>query len=143
MKMQHFVGTKLIMAMTMTRGAYNDYRGWVLPSDENGDDEGYLVEYVDGGQPNHPDHKGYISWSPKDVFEKSYLSIGDVGDIPAHQQRVHAEKAQLDEKLQKLQEFFLTDLFRGQPDDERNRLFQQAGAMRVYSELLGERISKF
>lgn len=36
------------------------------------ENEGYLVEYQDGGKPNHPDFAGYISWSPKNVFEKAY-----------------------------------------------------------------------
>lgn len=75
MKTMHF-GTKQILAMAMTRQAYNDYRGWVLPVDENGDDAGYLVEYVDGGASNHPDHLGYISWSPADVFNRSYQPNG-------------------------------------------------------------------
>lgn len=51
---------------------YSVYRGWELPSDENCGDEGYLVEYLDGGEPNHPDHKGYISWSPKGQFDNGY-----------------------------------------------------------------------
>ena len=67
-----YIGTKQVLARPMTRQAYNDYRGWTLPADENGADEGYLVEYVDGGQPNHPAHTGYISWSPKAVFERAY-----------------------------------------------------------------------
>jgi hypothetical protein len=67
-----FYGTKRVAAIKMTRRAYNDYRGWNLPSDENGDDAGYLVEYHDGGASNHPNHAGYISWSPESVFEKSY-----------------------------------------------------------------------
>lgn len=69
------IGTKLINATPMTRQEYNDFRNWVLPADENGADEGYLVEYVDGGKPNHPDFAGYISWSPKDVFERSYRPV--------------------------------------------------------------------
>lgn len=56
----------------MNRQAYNDYRGWTLPADENGADEGYLVEYLDGGKPNHPKHDGYISWSPKAQFDAAY-----------------------------------------------------------------------
>ena len=32
----------------------------------------FLVEYLDGGQSNHPSHIGYISWSPKGVFEGHY-----------------------------------------------------------------------
>lgn len=69
---QHFIGTKIILALAMTRLAYNDYRGWALPADENGADEGYLVEYADGGAPNHPGHAGYISWSPKEQFDNAY-----------------------------------------------------------------------
>ncbi|MGO1272304.1 MAG: hypothetical protein ACTMK5_11030, partial [Pseudomonas helleri] len=64
-----FIGTKVVLALAMTRLAYNVYRGWELPADENGDDDGYLVEYTDGGAPNHPDHAGYISWSPKAQFD--------------------------------------------------------------------------
>lgn len=59
----------------MSRIEYNTYRGWELPADENGADAGYLVEYLDGGQSNHPGHAGYISWSPKDVFERSYRLV--------------------------------------------------------------------
>ena len=62
------IGTKLIKATPMTRLEYNNYRGWELPSNENGSDEGYLVEYINGGDSNHPNHKGYISWSPSNVF---------------------------------------------------------------------------
>ena len=60
------------MAMPMNRQEYNDYRGWKLPDDENGDDTGQLVEYVDGGKSNDDRHKGYISWSPNEVFANAY-----------------------------------------------------------------------
>lgn len=70
--MQHFIGTKEINAQPMTLGEYNDLRGWDTPENEDPETEGYLVEYLDGGEPNHEDFKGYISWSPKAVFEKSY-----------------------------------------------------------------------
>ncbi|MEY9718805.1 DUF2829 domain-containing protein [Sinorhizobium fredii] len=73
--MKEYYGTKRIAALLMTRLAYNEYRGWNLPSDENGADEGYLVEYQDGGAGNHPDHTGYISWSPKAQFEAAYQPI--------------------------------------------------------------------
>lgn len=71
-----YIGTKVITATPMTRQAYNDYRGWTLPDDENGDDAGFLVEYADGGKANHPAHKGYISWSPADVFARAYRPAG-------------------------------------------------------------------
>lgn len=70
--MKQFLGTKLILARPMTRGEYNDYRGWEDLAGEDQNVPGYLVEYTDGGKANHADHKGYISWSPADVFERSY-----------------------------------------------------------------------
>lgn len=76
--MKTFIGTKIILATAMTRLDYNQYRGWQLPENEDGSDDGFLVEYVDGGQANHPDHKGYISWSPKSVFENSYKPSGEM-----------------------------------------------------------------
>lgn len=67
-----YFGTKRISATAMSRAEYNVYRGWQLPADENGADEGYLVEYRDGGKANDSRHEGYISWSPADVFEAYY-----------------------------------------------------------------------
>ncbi len=73
-----YTGTRLILGVAMTRLAYNKYRGWELPEDEEGSDAGFLVEDIDGGKPNHPDHKGYISWSPEDVFHNTYKSSGEM-----------------------------------------------------------------
>jgi len=70
--MNQYIGVKLINAKPMTRLEYNVFRGWPLPADENGDDEGFLVEYVDGGKANTAEYAGYVSWSPKDVFERAY-----------------------------------------------------------------------
>lgn len=70
--MQQFYGTKKIAAKPMTREEYNKLRGWRLPDDEDGSDEGYLVEYLDGGKPNVKGFDGYISWSPKEQFENAY-----------------------------------------------------------------------
>ena len=70
--MKRYIGTKEVNAQPMTRLAYNEFRGWQLPADENGADEGYLVEYVDGGKANTEQYAGYVSWSPKDVFERAY-----------------------------------------------------------------------
>lgn len=67
-----YIGTKLINAVLMTRAEYNIFRGWELPADENGTDEGYLVEYLDGGKPNTTTHAGYVSWSPKEQFDNAY-----------------------------------------------------------------------
>jgi hypothetical protein len=56
---------------------------------------------------------------------------------------VVAEKAQLDDKLNKLIAFYSTAMFEGLPTEERTRLRNQGGAMRVYSEILGARIDAF
>lgn len=70
--MNQFIGTKLVNAKPMTRQEYNDFRKWTLPNDENGNDDGYLVEYLDGGKPNTTEYAGYVSWSPKKQFEDAY-----------------------------------------------------------------------
>lgn len=67
-----YIGTKIVHLKPMSRQEYNDYRGWDLPADEDGSDEGYLVEYTDGGKPNDPRHAGYISWSPKEQADAAY-----------------------------------------------------------------------
>jgi len=73
-EMLAYVGTKLINAKPMNRWDYNVFRGWDLPSDENGNDEGYLVEYVNSTTSNTDMYEGYISWSPKKEFEDAYMS---------------------------------------------------------------------
>jgi len=73
--MKRYIGVKEINAMPMSRASYNLFRGWQLPANENGDDEGFLVEYIDGGSPNTPTYSGYVSWSPKDVFERAYKAV--------------------------------------------------------------------
>ena len=73
--MKTYIGTKLLKAKPMTLGEYNKYRGWDIPEDEDLAAPGCLVEYLDGGEPNHADHAGYISWSPGDVFEKAYRAM--------------------------------------------------------------------
>ena len=60
--MEKYIGTKVITAKPMSRGEYNEYRGWKIPANENPDDEGYLVKYSDD----------YESWSPAEAFERSY-----------------------------------------------------------------------
>lgn len=137
-----YEGTKRLLAQPMTRGAYNQYRGWETPADENPADPGYLVEYQDGGKPNCPRHAGYISWSPADVFERSYKEVPGA-DLPPHQQRVLAERTELDDRLTKLQAFFSNPIFSGLPADEQDRLQKQAVAMQAYSQVLGERIAAF
>ncbi len=103
--MQTYIGTKIIKAQPMNRADYNALRGWTLPADENGSDEGYLVEYTDGGKPNLAGYAGYVSWSPKAQFEGVYVAVDGLEGLPAHMQRVASEKAELDSKMDKLTAF--------------------------------------
>ena len=73
--MKKYDGTKELKAIPMNKEEYCQYRQWEVPSNENPKEEGYLVEYLDGGKPNDERHLGYISWSPKDVFEKTYYVV--------------------------------------------------------------------
>lgn len=73
--MHTYIGTKLVRAKRMSRLEYNDYRGLPPQANENGADDGYLVEYVDGGKANDSRHSGYISWSPASVFERAYRAV--------------------------------------------------------------------
>lgn len=77
--MLDYIGTKKIKAVLTTKREYYDYRGWNVPEDEDPNEEVYLVEYeVDPkSKPNHDSHRGYISMSPKHVFEKAYNLIED------------------------------------------------------------------
>nr|WP_159151502.1 hypothetical protein [Acinetobacter johnsonii] len=140
LSMVAFVGTKSVSAAPMTRQEYNDYRGWELPADEShlANEQGFLVEYVDGGRANHPDHEGYISWSPADVFERSYKE-----SPKNHIERMQSEKHELDVKLTALNAF-LTKLGTNEAplidDNQVYLLEEQAKNMTFYSNLLGERI---
>ena len=73
--MKSYTGTKTVKAMPISRENYLKYRGWDLPEGENPKDELYLVEYEADPQskPNHANHKGYVTMSPKHVFDKAYV----------------------------------------------------------------------
>lgn len=95
-----YVGTKVVGAVTMTK---NDFLTYIGKDNDPADDApGFMVEYLDGGKPNHPLHKGYISWSPVDVFAKNYISIGDIAGLEPHVVRLKAERAENFDRLSKL-----------------------------------------
>jgi len=69
-----YIGTKIIAAEPMSEGKFKDLKSAsflpILPQDglKDGPDygrEGYKVRYEDG----------YVSWSPKEVFERAYREI--------------------------------------------------------------------
>lgn len=148
--MQTYIGTKIVNASPMNRLDYNVLRGWQLPDDEDGSDESYLVEYVDGGKANVTGYTGYVSWSPKEVFERSYKlhQVTDTGSNPhlglqPHQQRVVDEGTELNDKLGKLTAFLEKEQPTFISNDEWERLILQRKAMTDYAFILQLRIEHF
>lgn len=146
--MNSYIGVKSVLAKPMNRLEYNKYRGWELPSDENGEDGGFLVEYIDGGQSNHPDHKGYISWSPIDVFGKSYSKLSTYFitgiELLPHQERVVNELKELEVKVEALKTFIDTEFFELNINlDEQLRMKNQLMAMTCYLSILYDRVNNF
>lgn len=136
-----YVGTKVIHAVAMTRAEYNTCRGWELPANENGDDNGYLVEYADGGTPNVPGHTGYVSWSPANVFERAY-------DTPVRQSpetfldRMFKERDQVQERIDGLTRFLETGGLNKIPSIEGSDLTEQLELMKQYVAVLNRRIAR-
>lgn len=64
--MKKYIGIEIIEAKPMTRGDYNELRCWIIPEDENPNNEGYLIRNSD---------TGYISWRTKEEFEKTYQEL--------------------------------------------------------------------
>lgn len=89
-----FIGTKIVNAKPMKRGDYNALRNWTLPTDENPADDGYLVEYTDAQRPNVEGYRGYLSWSPKDVFEAAYSEYKSTANQDNSQGEILAEGVQ-------------------------------------------------
>lgn len=125
-----YVGIKEVKAIPMNRGDYNVYRGWECPADENPADEGYLVEYLDGGESNHPNHAGYISWSPKAVFEQAYFRTSYEADefesmsVPELAAALKTIRERLDQvgviktEIQKVYDFLSIDVLPERMDEE-------------------------
>lgn len=103
---------------------------------EDPKEDGYLVEYQDGGKPNHPDYEGYISWSPKDVFEKAYQLA------ETHIDRLCIEKKDLAEKFEKCSAFVRSDKFREvvKNDIQAFLLVLQRELMGRYNQVLDYRL---
>jgi len=60
-----------------------------------------------------------------------------------YQQRVVDERAELDQKLEKLATFLESSASSNIAKDEKMRMVKQAIAMRLYSSILSERIEAF
>jgi ATP/maltotriose-dependent transcriptional regulator MalT len=59
------------------------------------------------------------------------------------QQRVVSEKADLDGRRDRINEFIVTTAFDGLPPEDRALLVRQSAVMRMLSDVLGERLARF
>lgn len=90
--LKQYKGTKTVKAEPMVKSAAVA-KGWARASEGNPDTPGYHVQYT------NPDGSTYDSWSPKDVFEKSYQIAEDFKD------RLEIEFKELIIRLLKLHKF--------------------------------------
>lgn len=91
--MKKFIGTKVVEARPMNE-IDAEYIGYARKNSDNHEwRDGYHVRYT------NPDGSFYDSWSPKDVFEKSYKPS------ETFQERVQIERDELAVKVEKLRTF--------------------------------------
>lgn len=70
--MNKYIGFKTIDAEPMTDMQYEVFKDGGIHNDYGGVEmDGYKVVYQDG----------YVSWSPKEIFEKSYMQVSDNNTI--------------------------------------------------------------
>lgn len=92
-KLKKYIGTKEVMATPMDE-ATAVAKGFARKNEDNHEwRSGYHVQYT------NPDGSTYDSWSPKDVFEKSYQVAEDFKD------RLIIEANELKVRFQKLKDF--------------------------------------
>lgn len=116
-------------------------------------DRCYIIPTLEGSHNMTPDDvlitgvKGEIYPCKLDIFAATYEPAEQPAPdtvLQPHQQRVVDEKAELDERLQKLDAFIKgSPVFAGLASEEQLRMVRQATAMSSYSEVLGERIAAF
>lgn len=134
-----YVGTKVVRGVPMTKGAYHAVRGWNdLPDSE---ESGYLVEYTDGGAPNVEGFAGYISWSPKDVFEKAY-TVGAEPRETTWLDRLKQEVLDRSGEYERLVAFIGTPAYDKLDDIDRRYLVKQRDCMEELVWILTKRIQK-
>lgn len=105
----------------MTQEYYGSKQITAWEQDKDGQ-PGYAVKYSDGN----------ISWSPKEVFEASYLPLGHILHLEPYQQRLICERVQLCDRLSKLTQFMQTEQFAGLPEEARKTRIVQRTAMQTY-----------
>ena len=122
MKSVRVIGTPL------TRGEYCTFRGWALPTNEDGTDEGMLINFG-----------FHTAWWPKEIIKLNFVEL--VESIPEWKASITVEHAELVDRAQKLREFLASEGFLSLVPAEQLRLTRQYTAMGQYIQVLAERIA--
>lgn len=133
-EMKTYIGTKTIRAYKINRKEYNTLRGQEVPKDENPTDEGYLTEYKNNSKHNVEGFEGYISWSPKELFEEEYKLAETWED------RVKIELEELEKKPENLDTFINKLNNPNKEDRSYLLLLEQRKFMSRYVQILKERL---
>lgn len=103
---------------------------WEGPQDGQ---PGYYVKSADGTS----------RWWDKAPFESTFISLGHISHLPAHQQSVLGERAALAVKITALEGVTKAPEFEAVPGHEQQRLKIQLDAMNIYHDVLMDRIAAF
>ena len=130
--LKKYIGTKEVMAAPMDE-ATAVTKGFARKNEDNHEwRSGYHVQYT------NPDGSTYDSWSPKDVFEKSYQVAEDFKD------RLIIELKELKERFNKLEAFMNKNDYDKVVEicgpAQTALMFSQYHAMRHYHDILKTRI---
>jgi hypothetical protein len=137
---QKYTGIHLVWAVPMKLGDYNVLRGWIIPSNEDPERNGYLVEILDT-KPNMDGFSGAITWNSAEVFHASYTE-GQIIRKTTHGERMLAELVDLTDKINKLTIFVKEDIFKASDAVEQYDMLEQLKAMREYVWFLGKRMAR-
>lgn len=135
--MKKYIATVESKAMPMTLGEYYKYRGQKRPKGQDPNAPGYLVEDMNGQEPNDERHDGYITWCPKDRFEK----INKIADTPLDRMRfdsLELSKKTFGPSLDDL----LSEGFKELDRIDKVMLMVQGKTMFDYQQILEQRIRK-
>lgn len=129
--LKQYKGTKTVKAEPMAKSAAVA-KGWARPSEGNEDVPGYHVQYT------NPDGSTYDSWSPKEVFEKSYQVAEDFKD------RLIIELKELEDRSNALNDYLkgydYNQIVKECGLDQTALMMSQYHAMRHYYSILKARI---
>ena len=131
-KLKKYIGTKEVMAAPMDE-ATAVTKGFARKNEDNHEwRSGYHVQYT------NPDGSTYDSWSPKEVFEKSYQIAEDFKD------RLEIEFKELRIRLMKLHKFIqdngFANIAKKIGPEQGSLLLSQYHGMSLYFDALKARL---